>query len=102
MAVPDRSRYYRIIRVPHITEKVHQMVERNRQYAFVVDRGANKGEVKAAIEAIFDVKVAKVNVMNVAGKRVRVRAGKRFGYVERSDWKKALVKLQKGHQIDFI
>lgn len=60
------------------------------KYTFEVDKNANKPEIKAAIEAIFDgVKVKKVRTMNYKGKKVRTR----FGYGKRADWKKAIVTL---------
>lgn len=60
------------------------------KYTFEVDKNANKPEIKAAIEAIFDgVKVKKVRTMNYRGKKVRTR----FGYGKRADWKKAIVTL---------
>ena len=54
------------------------------------------GEVKAAVEQLFDVKVANVRTVNMKGKTKR--QGQRRG--KRSDWKKAYVSLQQGHEID--
>ena len=60
------------------------------KYTFEVDKNANKPEIKAAIEQIFEgVKVKKVRTMNFTGKSVRTR----FGYGKKSDWKKAIVQL---------
>lgn len=77
-----------IIIRPVITEKSMQDMA-DRKYTFVVDRKANKVEIKKAIEEIFDVKVEKVNTMNMKGKK------KRLGRYEgrRANWKKAIVKL---------
>ncbi|MGN0656519.1 MAG: 50S ribosomal protein L23 [Ruminiclostridium sp.] len=60
-----------------------------RKYTFEVARGANKIEVKKAVEALFGVKVAKVNTISVKGKKKRM--GRSEGYT--SDWKKAIVTL---------
>ncbi|SDL17810.1 50S ribosomal protein L23 [Natronincola ferrireducens] len=61
----------------------------DKKYAFVVDRRANKTEVRRAIEKIFGVKVEKVNTMNMKGKFKRM--GRNVG--KRPDWKKAIVTL---------
>ena len=80
---------YQIIKRPIITEKSMEMLDENK-YTFEVDKRANKPEIKAAIEAIFDgVKVKSVNTMNYKGKKVRTR----YGYGKKADWKKAYVTL---------
>jgi large subunit ribosomal protein L23 len=63
-----------------------------------VTRDATKPEIKDAVELLFKVKVTGVTVLNVKGKR------KRFGALvgRRSDWKKAYVSLEAGHEIDFL
>ena len=66
--------------------------------AVVVDREANKIEIKQAIESLFKVKVSDVRTVTVAGKVKR--AGKTYG--KRSNWKKAYVTLQEGQSIDFF
>ena len=60
-----------------------------RKYTFEVARGANKIEVKKAVETLFGVKVAKVNTISVKGKKKRM--GRTEGYT--SDWKKAIVTI---------
>jgi large subunit ribosomal protein L23 len=65
------------------------MKEENK-YVFEVAKNANKTEIKNALEAIFGVKVEKVNVLNMLGKQKRV--GAHVG--RRSSWKKAIVKLK--------
>ena len=79
-----------IIIRPWITEKTMDMKE-ERKYVFVVDKRANKTEIKNALEAIFGIRVEKVNTMNMLGKM------KRMGRFEgkRPDWKKAIVTLTK-------
>ena len=80
---------YEIIKRPIITEKSMEMLDENK-YTFEVDKNANKPEIKAAVEAIFDgVKVKNVRTMNFTGKSVRTR----YGYGKRADWKKAIVAL---------
>ncbi len=78
-----------IIIRPLITEKTMSMKEENK-YVFEVAKNANKTEIKNALEAIFGVKVEKVNVLNMLGKQKRV--GAHVG--RRSSWKKAIVKLK--------
>lgn len=77
-----------IIRKPIVTEQsMNDMAE--GKYTFVVDKKANKTEIKNAIEKVFDVKVSKVNTMNMTGKLKRM--GKNIG--RRPGWKKAMVTL---------
>lgn len=77
-----------IIKRPVITEQSMNVMAENK-YTFEVDVRANKTEVKDAIEAIFGVKVEKVNIMNYKGKFKRM--GKHAGYTNRR--RKAIVKL---------
>ena len=80
---------YEIIKRPIITEKSMSLLDENK-YTFEVDKNANKPEIKAAIEQIFDgVKVQKVRTMNYEGKKLRTR----HGIGKRADWKKAVVTL---------
>ena len=83
-----------IIIRPIVTEKTSDMMKDNK-YAFQVAMGANKTEIRQAIEAIFNVKVVNVNTVRVEGKK------KRMGRFEgkRSDYKKAIVKLASGNTI---
>ncbi len=79
---------YDIIIKPLITERsMEDMAE--KKYTFEVDKKANKTEIKNAIEKIFDVKVERVNTMNMLGKEKRM--GRYVG--RRKNWKKAIVKL---------
>jgi large subunit ribosomal protein L23 len=84
---------YQIIQTILVTEKGTHLQEALNQYAFKVARGANKIEIRQAVEKLFNVKVAGVNVMNRQGKRKRVRSA-RVG--KRPDWKKAIVTLKEG------
>lgn len=81
--------FHDIIIRPVITEKSMTGTP-NKRYTFRVARDANKIEIARAVEALFGVKVAKVNTLTVKGKTKRV--GKYSGYT--SDWKKAIVTLK--------
>jgi large subunit ribosomal protein L23 len=94
--MPDLESFYRIIRRPRITEKGVKMVERGRAYPFEVAAGANKIEVRQAVEALFKVKVSAVRTQSYRGKARRV--GRSFG--RRPDWKKAIVVLHEGYTIE--
>ena len=79
---------YDIIRKPIVTEKSMEDME-NKKYTFEVDKNATKIEIKAAVEEIFNVKVKKINTMNMQGKLKR--QGAHMG--RRPSWKKAIVIL---------
>ncbi len=89
---------YSVIKKPHVTEKTSLSSDSSNTVAVVVDKAANKIEIKQAIENLFKVKVAAVRTVTVAGKVKR--SGKTFG--KRSNWKKAYVTLQEGQSIDFF
>lgn len=95
-----------IIIKPLFTEKMSQLEETQRKYAFHVDRSANKIDIKNAVEKRFDVEVAKVATMNRLGKakQMTVRSGGRTIRTSghRSDWKKAIITLKEGSTIDLI
>ncbi|MDO9630234.1 MAG: 50S ribosomal protein L23 [Acholeplasmataceae bacterium] len=90
------TKYYDILKAPIITEQSTKLIESQNRYTFKVDRKANKVEIKKAVEAIFNVKVLKVNTINVLPKFKRM--GKHEGY--KSAYKKAVVKLAEGQKID--
>ena len=89
---------YDVIKKPLITEKTTIEKDAKNVVAFIVDRNANKIEVKEAVERLFKVEVADVNTVNVAGKVKRV--GRQVG--KRSNWKKAYVTLKEGSNVDFF
>jgi large subunit ribosomal protein L23 len=92
--MPD-LRHYDTIIAPVITEK-STMASDNNQVVFRVADKASKPEIKAAIEALFNVKVTAVNTLNRKGKTKRFR-----GIPGRQkDFKKAIVTLAEGHSID--
>ncbi|MCM8773874.1 MAG: 50S ribosomal protein L23 [Candidatus Omnitrophica bacterium] len=86
---------YSLIKLPLITEKSAKMGVFNK-YIFVVDRKANKIEIKKAIEAIYNVNVREVNIINMKGKSKRIRWGQEG---KTSSWRKAIVTLKKGEEI---
>jgi len=77
------------------TEKGSEMLVDNK-YVFRVDKRANKIEVKSAVETIYKVKVASVNIMNMKGKKKRVR----FHQGMTASWKKAIVTLHADNRIE--
>jgi large subunit ribosomal protein L23 len=81
---------------PVVTERSTQDAEATSAYTFVVARDANKIEIRRAVETLFDVKVLDVRTMNYRGKTKRV--GRSTG--RRPSYKKAIVKLAKGQEID--
>lgn len=90
------GRHYDVIVRPVVTEKSTQAAEQNK-VTFKISPTATKGEVKAAVEAIFKVEVVKVNTIKTEGKVKRFR-GKEG---QRSDVRKAIVTLAAGQSIDF-
>jgi large subunit ribosomal protein L23 len=88
-------RHYDIIVAPVVTEKSSNAAEHN-QYVFDVARKATKPQIKAAIEALFDVKVDAVNTLVRKGK-VKAFRGVRG---QQSDKKKAIVTLAEGNKLD--
>jgi large subunit ribosomal protein L23 len=92
----SREGMYQIIRNPVITEKATRLSE-SGQYVFRVSLDATKPEIKAAVEGLFGVQVLAVNTLVQKGKAKRFKG--RPG--QRSDIKKAFVKLAAGQQIDF-
>jgi large subunit ribosomal protein L23 len=89
------SRHYDIVLAPHITEKSTMLSETN-SVVFKVAPKATKPEIKAAVEALFKVKVTNVNTIVAKGKTKRWK-GEPY---RRSDVKKAIVTLAEGQSID--
>ena len=89
------ARHYDVILSPHITEK-STMASENNAVVFKVATDATKPQIKEAVEAIYDKKVASVNTIITKGKTKRWR-GKAY---KRSDFKKAVVTLADGEMID--
>jgi len=89
---------YEVIIRPVDTEKTRYQASELGQYTFEVDRRANKIEVKRAIEAIYEVDVVAVNVINMPAKATRRRGRRRV--VRRSPWKKAVVTVAGGQRLE--
>ncbi len=87
---------------PRITEKVNGQMEKQNRYTFVVDKRANKLEIKAAVEEFYNVKVAGVNTI-VSPAKNKSRFTK-AGYVSgrKPSFKKAIVTLAEGESIDLF
>ena len=79
-----------------LTEKGNALREKETKYLFEVARGANKIEIKDAVETLFNVKVREVHTMIVRG-RIR-RMGR--GHAKTQNWKKAIVQVAEGETID--
>lgn len=93
------STIYEVLRRPLVTEKSNYQNGNLHQYVFEVSMDATKGLVKDAVEALFDVDVLRVNIVNVPAKRTR-RARSRRVMVRRSGYKKAIVLLSPEDTID--
>jgi large subunit ribosomal protein L23 len=89
---------YQVIKEPHITEKANIQKEGTNQITFRVHKKANKVEIRQAVETFFKTKILDVRTMNVRGKRRRM--GRTVG--KKSDWKKAVVRLAPGENIEFF
>ena len=88
----------KLIRKPRLTEKTVMQKEAHNQVTFLVDPGANKTEIKKAVEALFKVKVEAVNTITTLGKIKRM--GRSSG--KRKDLKKAIITLKKGDKIEYF
>jgi large subunit ribosomal protein L23 len=92
-----RERIYKVIVAPQISEKATWVAEKYGQYVFRVAPDATKPEIKEAVEALFEVKVESVRVVNIKGKTKRTARGTG----KRNDVRKAYVSLAPGQDIDF-
>lgn len=94
----NQERVFKVLLEPHVSEKSALLGESDNQIVFKVATDASKDEIKRAVEQLFEVKVERVRVLNVDGKR------KGFGRIRgrRADWKKAYVSLEQGQQIDLL
>ena len=98
--------YTKIIVKPLLSEKANKLSSMSRQYVFEVSSKSNKFQIKDAIEKKFEVKVDKVRTINYKGKmkNTSVRSNGKVlrtsGF--RANWKKAIVTLSEGQQIDIV
>ena len=90
-----------IIIKPIITEKVTKQSELNNRYGFVVDKKANKIQIKNAVESAYGVKIVAINTMNVRpGRSVKYTKSEMIS-AKTNSFKKAIVQVQEGETIDF-
>lgn len=94
----NQERLLQVLLAPQISEKATYIADKNDQVIFRVATDATKPEIKAAVELLFKVQVASVQVLNVKGKvkRFKQTTGRRKG------WKKAFVCLKPGQEINFV
>jgi len=88
---------YQIIGHPLVTEKSTRLQEQNK-YVFAVDKKSSKNEIKKAVKKLFNVDTIDIRTFNVKGKKLRVPKQNKF--VKRKDWKKVIVTVKKGQNID--
>ncbi len=101
MPTPEQlEEYHNLIRAPIVSEKSMEQAQRENKYHFEVHPDANKIQIRAAIEAVFDVHVTKVNTLNVKGKMRQRSYRHRTGKTARR--KKAIVTLAPGDSIDIV
>lgn len=93
----NQERIFKVLLGPHVSEKATIAAEVGNQVVFKVATDATKLEIKKAVEALFEVSVEQVRVVNVKGKTKRTK----YGMGKRNDWKKAYVRLNEGQDIDF-
>jgi large subunit ribosomal protein L23 len=93
----NREQLMSVLIAPHVTEKTSLAMQNHNQYTFRVRREATKTDIRKAVELMFAVKVAGVQVVNEPGKQ------RRFGRIagRTQDWKKAYVSLTPGQSIDY-
>lgn len=93
-----KEKLMQVLLGPHLSEKSTTLAEGAKQIVFKVRPDATKTDVRQAVEALFEVKVARVSVVSMPSKVKRF--GARTG--RRQAWKKAYVRLAPGHDIDFV
>lgn len=92
----NQNHLYQVLLAPRMTEKSVMLAESSNQYVFKVAKTATKQDIKQAVETLFEVKVDRVQTVNMKGKQKNFsrRAGKR------NDWKKAYIRLAEGQSLD--
>ena len=89
---------YQVLKRPLVTEKTNALRDTRNDYAFEVAPNANKVQIRQAVETLFGVKVKGVRTAVVRGKYRRTRQG----VGQRPNWKKAIVTLHEGQQIELF
>jgi large subunit ribosomal protein L23 len=90
-----------IIKKPIITEKMTEIGEKQNRYGFIVDKRANKLQIKTAVKEIYGVEITSVNTMNYSGKSKSRFTKAGFITGKTNSYKKAIVTLAEGETIDF-
>ena len=91
-----------VIVKPIVTEKMTAISEKFNRYAFVVDRRADKIQIRKAIEDLYEVKVERVNTLIQRGKDASRHTKSGLIRGRKNSYKKAIVQLKNGHAIDFF
>ncbi len=94
----QQANLMKVLIAPHVTEKASRVADQHKQYVFKVANDATKATIKRATEAMFNVKVEQVRVVNVKGK-MKLFGGRPGA---RTSWKKAYVTLAEGYDINFM
>lgn len=92
----NQNHLYQVLLAPRMTEKSVFLAESSNQYVFKVAKTASKQEIKQAVETLFEVKVDRVQTVNMKGKQKNF--SRRVG--KRNDWKKAYIRLAEGQSLD--
>ncbi|MEA2020485.1 MAG: 50S ribosomal protein L23 [Patescibacteria group bacterium] len=92
------KKYREILKKPIVTEKTLRLARENNDYTFEVALKASKGAIKEAVEEMFNVEVEDVRTLKRAAKNKRVWGTWR--YTRKGPWKKAVVKLAEGDEIE--
>lgn len=95
---PTQERLMQVVLAPQVSEKATMVADKYQQVVLRVVGSATKPEVKAAVEMLFKVEVAGVQMANVKGKQKR--SGRMLG--RRKGWKKAYVCLKPGQELNFM
>ncbi len=90
-----------ILKKPIVTEKMTGLGEKLNRYGFIVDKRANKLEIKKAVEEMYDVRVDAVNTLNYGGKAKSRNTKTGIIYGKTGSFKKAIITLAEGDNIDF-
>ncbi|MSQ78813.1 MAG: 50S ribosomal protein L23 [Flavobacteriaceae bacterium] len=91
-----------ILLKPIVTEKMNKLGEKHKHYGFIVERSATKPEIIKAVEAMYEVKVEGISTLQYNGKRKNRYTKKGFFTGKKSGFKKAIVSLQDGKEINFF
>jgi len=94
----NSERIFKVLLAPRVTEKTARIGEQGNQYVFQVATDSTKAEIRDAVEALFEVNVESVQVVNMKGKTKAFKARKG----KRADWKKAYVRVQEGQVINLL